>query len=90
MSLWEMNKILGTPQPSDEYHHLELRGIELQKSGKSNPCVYNRILCIFMISRKYLSARISEMRWSMKLIFQQSIVPMGTSDPEIMSLLRHL
>ena len=35
MALWEMNKILGTPQPSDEYHHLELRGIELPKNRKS-------------------------------------------------------
>ena len=35
MALWEMNKILGTPQPSGEYHHLELRGIELPQNGKS-------------------------------------------------------
>ena len=53
-------------------------------------CIYNGILWIFIRSWKYLSARISGMRWSRKLIFHQSIVLMGTTDPENMSFLRHL
>ena len=40
MALWEINKISGTPQPSGEYHHLELTVIELTKSWKSYAHVF--------------------------------------------------
>ena len=35
MVLMEMNEIRGTPQPSEEYHHLELRAVELPKIRNS-------------------------------------------------------
>ena len=42
MVLRKTNKIRATSQPSGEYHHLELRAIELPKMG--NPLVnYNGI-----------------------------------------------
>ena len=40
MAVWEINKILGTPQPSGEYHHLELRVIELRKGWKFKAHVF--------------------------------------------------
>ena len=55
MVLRETNKIRGSSQPSDEYHHLELTVIELTKSWKSYAHVFT--MGSFAFSRFYKNIR---------------------------------
>ena len=75
---------LGAPGPQswgrDQF-------LEVLESGYP---IYNGVLCIFIQNWKYISRRISRLRGSWGLIFHQSIVLIGTSNPENMSFQRLL
>ena len=75
---------LGAPGPQSWRREQYL---EVLKSV--NP-IYNGVLCIFIKIWKFVSRRISRLRGSWELIFHQSIVLVGTSNPANMSFLRLL